>query len=226
MKYSIVTPIFNQSHLTSQFIMGVAPHMDGDGELILVDNASVDNTLDTIRVSRKFFPRLPIRLLSNYYNVGFGTANNQGAQLARGEILIFISNDVQILGDFISPIVEQLGKQPNLAVGPRLITQDTGWNHFERFGTIAYLEGFCFATTKQNYTMVGAFDENIFIDGEDIDLSLRLHLAGVGLKQITLPVMHELGGSFKGLSQARINYTLRSMAYLETKWHTKRITHE
>ena len=223
MKLSIITPLFNRMDLTTKFISSLAQYMTKDTELILVNNGSSDNTLGMLRQATVTYRHFPITILSLPENVGFGTANNLGAKLAGSENLLFISNDVQILGDVVSTAFEALTQYPRDIVGPRVINVDSGWNTFDRFGTISYVEGFCFAVNKTNFNMVGGFDGNIFIDMEDLELCLRLHLAGIGLRQIAFPVMHELGGSFAGLNKARLDFTLRSLAYVEEKWHMKLI---
>lgn len=221
MQLSIVTPLFNRSDLTVQFVSELSPHMTDDTELILIDNGSTDNTLGVLKVIKGTHKHFPIKILSLPKNLGFGTANNRGVQLAESENILFISNDVKILGNVVKTAIEALTTYPRDAVGPRLINFDSGWNTFTRFGTISYLEGFCFAVNRTAFNMVGGFDENIFIDMEDCDLCLRLHLAGTGLRQVSFPVMHELGGSFGGLSQKRLDYTLRSLHYFQQKWHTE-----
>ncbi len=57
-------------------------------EIIVVDNASVDGSVDMIR---ELFPS--IRLISNPENVGFGKACNQGLQISRGRHVLFVNPD-------------------------------------------------------------------------------------------------------------------------------------
>lgn len=219
---SIITPVFGKSQITSEFIQGIAPYMKDDDELIIVDNNSPDNTLAVLGIAKKSFP-INIQILSNSKNLGFGTANNLGASLAKNNKLLFISNDVKVVGDILSTVILALDANPRDAIGPRLIDINTGWNTFNEVGVIPYLEGFCFAMRKEVFNMVGGFDENIFIDMEDLDLCFRLHLAGIGLRSVALPVMHELGGSFSSLPSPRLDYTLQSQAYFLKKWgFTKR----
>src|SRR5690606_21989162 len=57
-------------------------------EIIVVDNASVDGSVDMIR---EHFPS--IRLINNSENVGFGKACNQGLQISRGRHVLFVNPD-------------------------------------------------------------------------------------------------------------------------------------
>lgn len=225
MKTSIITPLFNRSDLTAEFLKSVTKYMNNETELILVDNNSGDNTLQLLAGTKKLYNKYNITIISNSTNLGFGTANNIGVKLAKGENIIFISNDVKIMGDFITPMMDYLDKHNNRAVGPRLIRTGTGWNDCfrnkitgEDIGVISYLEGFCFGLKRAIFQAVGGFPEQIFIDYEDIFLSYKLHLMGVGLSQIQLPLEHSLGGSFGTLSDARIKYTLASQQIFMDYW--------
>jgi GT2 family glycosyltransferase len=227
MKTTIITPLFNRADLTIEFIKSLSKYITVDTEIIFIDNNSSDSTLQVVSGAKKLY-KLPITVVSNHKNLGFGTANNIGAKLAKGENLIFISNDVKILGDFITPMVEYLEQHNNRAVGPRLIREGTGWNDCfikiqtgEDVGVIPYLEGFCFALRKDIFLGVGGFPEEIFIDYEDLFLSYKLRLMGVGLSQINLPLQHELGGSFGGLSDARIKFTKASQQIFMDYWGFK-----
>jgi GT2 family glycosyltransferase len=70
--------------------------------------------------------------------------------------------------------------------------------------------------------MVKGFDENFFLDMEDLDISYSLHLAGVALAQINLPLMHQLGGSFDQLGISRDSITQQSLSYFLQKWNLHR----
>lgn len=215
---SIITPVFGKSHLTAEYIRELIPYIRPEDELIIVDNNSPDNTLAVLNTMKRQID-FDLTIYSHSKNVGFGGANNIGARLARSDKFLFISNDVQILGDVVGLVDNYLSENPRDAIGPRVLNHDTGWNTFKETGIIPYIEGFCFAVRREVFNMVGGFDDNIFIDMEDLDLSYRLHLAGIGLAQVNMPVMHSLGGSFSGLSNPRLDYTLQSQAYFMKKWN-------
>lgn len=222
MKISIITPVYGHADITSQFIASTTQYMDDDSELIIIDNNSPDNTLPVLATAKKLYPTKNIKIFSHNKNVGFGGANNIGAKFSKADNLLFISNDVQILGDFISPVVEFLEKDGHAICGPNLLAHDTGWNTFKDVGTIPYIEGFCMGIPKIWFDMVEGFDENFFLDMEDIDLCFRLRLAGVALAQINLPIMHTLGGSFDQLSKHRSEITAQSVQYFKSKWNLSR----
>ena len=61
-------------------------------ELIVVDNGSGDDSLDFIRRVEAPFP---ILIVSNPHNESFSDACNQGAELASGDLLLFLNNDLE-----------------------------------------------------------------------------------------------------------------------------------
>lgn len=61
-------------------------------ELIAVDNGSDDDSLDFLRSVAAPFP---ISIVANPHNESFSDANNQGAARARGELLLFLNNDIE-----------------------------------------------------------------------------------------------------------------------------------
>ncbi|MBI2051548.1 glycosyltransferase family 2 protein [Candidatus Roizmanbacteria bacterium] len=69
-------------------------------EIIVVDNASEDQTEEMLQKVQEVFRKTKISLktLLNSRNLGYAKANNQGAALAEGRYLLFLNSDV-IVGD-------------------------------------------------------------------------------------------------------------------------------
>jgi len=85
-------------------------------EVILVDNASADGTVEAVRAR---FPA--VRLIANDANVGFPKANNQALPLVRGEYVMFLNPDSSVEPGTLERMVAQLeGFPERAAVGPRV----------------------------------------------------------------------------------------------------------
>jgi N-acetylglucosaminyl-diphospho-decaprenol L-rhamnosyltransferase len=85
-------------------------------EIIVVDNASTDGAPDMVEQE---FPE--VMLIRNATNRGFSRANNQAAQVARGEYLFFLNNDTLIPPGTIAALLRYAQDHPDIGmIGPRL----------------------------------------------------------------------------------------------------------
>ncbi len=84
-------------------------------EVIVVDNASSDQSVSLVK---KRFPR--VKLVVNRQNLGFARGNNQGAQKATGEYLLFLNSDTLVLPGALAALLAPLLKNDFAAVSPQL----------------------------------------------------------------------------------------------------------
>jgi GT2 family glycosyltransferase len=81
---------------------------DHECEVIVVDDASTDSSC--VMVERDFNA---VRLLKSTMNRGFGETANLGAREARGEVLIFLNNDLvakeAMIRELVAPLLEDAG---------------------------------------------------------------------------------------------------------------------
>ncbi|MBP9816117.1 glycosyltransferase family 2 protein [Candidatus Woesebacteria bacterium] len=74
-----------------------------DWEVIVVDNASIDGSVQMLDMLAKDHPEIII--LKNTANLGFGAANNIGIKKAQGEYVLLLNSDVEVADtDFVSLI--------------------------------------------------------------------------------------------------------------------------
>ncbi len=139
---SIITPVWNRSDLTDRWLVqnwsmySEHPNI----EWIIIDNGSTDST-PRVLSNWKAAMGNALKVYNFEENIGFGPANNKGAEIAKGDILAFISNDVQVLGDYITPIeILYNYSQGATLFGPEIWDGNTGWNTFD-LGIIPYVAG-------------------------------------------------------------------------------------
>ena len=219
MTISVITPIWNRADLTADFLLKNW-HLYAsreDVEFVLVDNGSTDHTHVIIAQFQGIIgDRLSVH--RNPQNTGFGPGHNQGVEMARGDVFVFLSNDVTPLGDYVTPVVQALAEEPTALVGPEMLRHDTGWNTFNGT-TIAYLAGHCIACKRATWETLGGWDERyVPCDYEDIDLSYTAIQKGVPLVEVPLSLHHAFGQSAAQLSGGRLEITMRSQAKFKEKW--------
>lgn len=96
MQISIIIVNYNTKHLTADCIDSIiAKTSEVEYEIILVDNASSDGSQE------KFSSDGRILFLEAGDNLGFGKANNLGAQHAKGDYIFFLNSDTLLLNNAI-----------------------------------------------------------------------------------------------------------------------------
>lgn len=88
-------------------------------ELILVDNASTDASVEFVESSDTSFE---VKVIRNARNLSFSEANNQGAELASGDLLLFLNNDIEPFeGGWLKELVALRQERRAAAAGARLV---------------------------------------------------------------------------------------------------------
>ena len=89
-------------------------------EVFVVDNASKD---DSVQVIKKAYPN--INLIENKKNVGFGRANNQVLDFAKGEYVLLLNTDAFVQADTLQKTVQHMQAHPRCGVlGVKLLGRD------------------------------------------------------------------------------------------------------
>ncbi len=105
---SVIMPTYNRARLLPRAIRSVLAQTYTDFELIVVDDASPDETPEVAASLAN--PRL--RYLRQPTNRGVSAARNTGVEAARGEIIVFVDDDDRVDAEFLAVMVEHLHKAP------------------------------------------------------------------------------------------------------------------
>src|ERR1700688_231827 len=87
-RVTVVIPTYNRGHLIHRALGSAIADIDGDDEIIVVDDGSTDATVDVIRKFED--PR--IRYIRQA-NLGAGAARNRGTSEARNELVAYLDSD-------------------------------------------------------------------------------------------------------------------------------------
>lgn len=89
-------------------------------EIIVVDNASTDGSLEMIQNN---FPE--VLLIRNQSNMGFAWANNQGIEVSCGRYLCLVNSDVEVYLGSIGFLLKQMDNGPDIGlIGPKVLNTD------------------------------------------------------------------------------------------------------
>ncbi len=196
MRATVVIPTLNARRLLAEALERLEAQTV-DHDVVVVDNASTDGTVELLADR---FPR--VRVVRLPENLGFGRAVNRGAAEAATEAIVLINNDVLCEPDFLERLLAPLADEGVAMVAgvllqhdrPELVdtagieldttlrSWDALWNRpREELEHAADPVGPCGGAAAYRaaaFHAVGGFDDAFFAYWEDVDLALRLRLAG------------------------------------------------
>lgn len=109
---SFVIVNFNTREFVLDCLRSVYQQTNGVSfEIIVVDNASADGSSAAIRAE---FPKVSV--IDAGENLGFGRANNLGAERAAGDYLFFLNSDTVLLNDAASILLSFLSSRPSCGI--------------------------------------------------------------------------------------------------------------
>lgn len=223
-RLSIIIVTFNRAHDTLACLTALQPQISSDTEIIVVDNNSSDQTHMLLNATRG------LRIFNNHENLHFLRAARQGAEHARGDLLLFLNNDASVLPGGISAVFESFENHPNLgALGARLIhlngsLQEVGGSVMPDGANIGngvgehplavpfllqrradYCSGAFLATPRELWNDIGGFDEQFNpAYYEDVDYCISVASRGYEvLVEPRITVLHAEGAVTYNTEQAR-----------------------
>jgi len=200
---SILLLAHNGQDLTAKCLQAISDsNIDFDYEVILIDNASTD---ETPALPGEFESKIPnLRYLYFDQNYSFAIVNNMAAQKSRGKWLCFLNNDAFAWENCFNHLIETMKSDKRVGVtGARLIfpegnvIQHAGivqmlWGTVFHYGVYADASdprmnkmykppavlGAMLCIERNLFDQVKGFDENYLWGYEDVDLCLKAWEAG------------------------------------------------
>ncbi|MDI9576170.1 MAG: glycosyltransferase [Bacteroidota bacterium] len=118
MTLSIIIVNYNVKHFLEQCLLSVFDALESiDGEVIVVDNSSVDGSVAMIKQK---FPQ--VTLIANNENLGFSKANNQALNIAKGKYVLLLNPDTIVERDTFTKTIAFMEQHPDAgALGVKLV---------------------------------------------------------------------------------------------------------
>ncbi|HRS22661.1 MAG TPA: glycosyltransferase family 2 protein [Candidatus Woesebacteria bacterium] len=121
---SIIIVTWNTAPITLECLKTIHQYLSDklSFEVIVVDNASTDNTILEIKnwsASRR------IKIINNPQNYGFARACNIGARKAKGIYLLFLNSDMKLIDSSLVKMVEYIKNHSRIGIiGPKFLNPD------------------------------------------------------------------------------------------------------
>ncbi len=224
---SIVIPVYNKYNFTKSCLNDLKK-LSEEHEIIIVDNASSDNTKENLENDER------IVYYRNEENLGFAKACNKGYQLSTAPNVLFLNNDIRVksnYNDWTKPLIE---KCKDGLVGPTMGLLDKNLNFIKEENKFlegnSYMSGWCLASSKENFKKLAIKRPEIKTDiipqifcedfglayFEDTDLSFRARKLGMNMFVVNIPVVH-FGKQTSSQLNTRQLYTKAKQIFIN-KW--------
>jgi GT2 family glycosyltransferase len=215
-RVSVVIPNWNGGEMLAEVLHGLEKQEFDSFEVIVVDDASTDESLENARQVCR-----PFRAVVHERNQGFAAACNAGAEAANGELVAFVNNDAVPERAWLRELVECIDRHPEAAcVDSKLYrrgtdhildgagdaftwglkayrrgsgTRDDGL--YSREEEILLASGAACVWRAEAFRRLGGFAEEFFAYYEDVDLSLRARRAGYEIWFAPTAVAWHAGGA-------------------------------
>jgi GT2 family glycosyltransferase len=219
---SVVIVTWNGRQYLDACLRAVAAQQSVSAEIVLVDNASTDGTVEFVR---SHFPR--VRIVTLTENRGFAGGNNAGARAARGEFVAFLNNDTVADANWLRALRSGIDVRSGFALATSRIVYmhnpdviDSAGDGLFRWGgafkrhhgepvelagapveVFGVCGGACLMP-KAVFDELGGFDDDFFASHEDVDLSYRARLRGYRCRYVPDAIVRHHGSATLGTISA------------------------
>ncbi len=226
MSISVIIISYNTCELMRNCLVSLAAHPPScDHRIIVVDNASAD---DTVAMVRREFPY--VQVIANDANVGYAAAINQGLREDQASDVLILNSDIEVREGTVDRLLAFMADTPQAGMcGPQLMLPDgrpqQTWRRGFTLGQFAcqqllleklargrgcrgpavdgagprsveHLDGAALLVRREAIAAVGPMDEGYWMYCEDSDWALRFRRAGWGLYYVPEAIMlHHHGAS-------------------------------
>ncbi|MBC7249833.1 MAG: glycosyltransferase family 2 protein [Anaerolineae bacterium] len=205
---SVIVVSWNTRELLAQCLESLYQTIHVPYEVIVVDNASEDGSVDMVR---QRFPQA--QLIVNDHNAGFTGGNNQALGVCQGKYILLFNSDAVALPGAVDTLVNFAIVHPEAGiVGARLLNPDgsfqasfmdfpTLWSEFLMLSKLArvlkgshypsyppqqsqetrlvdWVTGACLLVRREMVEEVGLLDESYVTYSEEVDWCWRARKAG------------------------------------------------
>jgi len=204
---AVIIPHYNGVEILRDCLRSLYDSTQLPLEVILVDNASTD---DSAKMVRAEFPT--VRILPQFHNLGFAGGCNAGIRVTQAPFVLILNNDTIHQPGWLELLLDKLHSDPEVAVvQPKILSwqkrdqfdySGAAGGEMDIFGfpfargrifenieidngqyddlpaRIFWASGTAFLARRELLLNAGLFDETFFAHMEEIDLQWRLQLIG------------------------------------------------
>ena len=196
-------------------------------EVILVDNASTDGSVEFCRELFGSGPRF--KIVANTENI-YSQGLNKGIEVSKGKYIVFFNNDIKVDSNYLTRLIKVLEMDESIALAqgkllsynePHRIdsvgeTMDIYGNpttigkgevdngQYEKISEILSASGSASVVRRCVLDEIGEFDSKFYIGYEDMDISLRARLKGYKVVYIPEAIVYHKRTATDNVNEIRV----------------------
>jgi len=236
--FSIILPVKNDIEYTRVCLDSIRNNTNlEDGEIIVVDNNSTDNTAEYLATLNW------ISVIKISEDKGFTSVLNRGINSASGRYIIVLHNDTVVTSGWMDKLIEKfradsriaaVGPKSNFAAGTQFdfnanySNEDQMYEYYDKLSAkyknqyreVTSLESFCIAFKSEIFEEIGDYDERYGSNGfEDEDISYRINRQGYTLALSEDSYVHHYGDSYFDNNSGKYNKkNSKNLDVFKKKW--------
>jgi GT2 family glycosyltransferase len=238
-KVSVLIPVWNGREHLGMVLSSLRAQTTDDFDVTVVDNGSTDGTLAYLKEE---WPE--VRVLPLPENLGYAGGATQGVEATNGEHVAFLNDDMELEPDWIEQLVAELDRDPRLGVVTSKVMYHRDRRLIYQAGYEYYVYGWC-ATRgvhepdEGQYDLrlpsvggtgagsiyrraalerAGGIDADYFMYCEEVDVGLRVLMAGYTGLYVPSPVAFHVAGAKTGRTpdlQRRLFYRNQLLTWVK-----------
>lgn len=211
---SIVLPVYNCETTILLCLKSIFKQNYPIQEIVMIDNHSVDKTIQTIENIKKRFKKIPMQLIKRDKTYRVADSYNLGAQLAKGKYIVLMHSDCMLptkneLKNLMTPFI----KDPSVDLSaPYVVLPKYIWKKYNFWQKYLFANmvdvkipsgnGQFECVKRETFLKMGGYDTKNFggediIGGEDADFHTRLRKFGkIVLSSALVLHIHYMGKNF------------------------------
>ncbi len=248
---AVVVLSYNGKLLHKDFFPLLVSQAKGLYDVVLIDNASTDDTLDYVQQN---FPT--VKTIKLEINKGFANGYYLGLKQVQAKYYVLLSADFEVTPNWITPLYNLMEQQPSLAAcqpkikyfkdkkmfeyagagggfmdkwgymfcrGRIFFTLEEDKNQYNDTIQTFWASGGCMFIRSDIYHRAGGLDKDLYAHMEEIDLCWRIQNMGYKIAYCGASTVYHIGGSVISYgSPQKIFYNYRNSLVLLTKNAPKR----
>ncbi len=188
-KASIIIPTYKRYQHLQNLLRSLGRQTVKNSFEVIVANDAEDDDLSHLKQT---FGDMPLKIVDVHGRHGRPVARNRGVEVAEGEILIFLDDDMTVVEGFVEAHLKAHVHEKIAAVGdivsPREYARHPLARYIERQGARRHLREETLpprifrtgnaSISRRLFLEIGMFDESLTTYGEDLDIAMKLSYAG------------------------------------------------